>query len=173
MRTVQDEMAEAILQTSTLVARWAAGFDDSNRVTQAPGLPNHAAWNLGHLALTMHRVAEKFDGVPPPGSDFTAGTRGDASRFGLESVSFGSAPSSDSAAYPSWHRCTEIFHGACERLAAAFRHADNTTLEKHVQWGQAQVSLGSLAARMVFHNGFHAGQIADLRRATGMKSIFG
>jgi hypothetical protein len=27
-------------------------------------------------------------------------------------------------------------------------------------------------ARMVFHNGFHTGQIADMRRALGFKGVF-
>jgi hypothetical protein len=30
----------------------------------------------------------------------------------------------------------------------------------------------TLASRMVFHNGTHCGQVADLRRALGIGSIF-
>jgi hypothetical protein len=33
--------------------------------------------------------------------------------------------------------------------------------------------MSNLAVRMVFHTGTHAGQLADLRRALGLGSIFG
>jgi hypothetical protein len=40
------------------------------------------------------------------------------------------------------------------------------------QWGKSQVPLWSMASRMIFHNGTHCGQLADLRRALGLGSIF-
>jgi hypothetical protein len=45
-------------------------------------------------------------------------------------------------------------------------------LTRQVAWGSGQTSVASLLTRMVFHNGMHCGQIADLRRALEMKSIF-
>src|SRR5256885_8582910 len=45
----------------------------SNHTAQPPGLPNHLAWSLGHLALAMHRAAERIDGAPVPGGDFAPG----------------------------------------------------------------------------------------------------
>lgn len=179
----RDVIAESILSTQQLLGRYLAGFDDTNHTRQAPKLPNHVAWNLGHLALTMHRVAERFDGRPVPDGDFIIGDltkppadphgpRGDKGRFHTETVAFGSVPSEDPARYPTMARCTEIFHDACDRLAAAVRAADEASLDRTVKWGAGEAPLWTVAMRMVYHNGTHSGEIADLRRALGFKSIF-
>ena len=62
MSQVAKTLAEGVVTSRTLVARYFPGFTDSNHTKQAPGLPNHFAWQMGHLALTMYRIAEKFDG---------------------------------------------------------------------------------------------------------------
>jgi hypothetical protein len=140
-------------------------------------LPNHVAWNLGHIALTMHRVADKIDGQGLPASDFAVGpgAAGDSQRFSSESVAFGSMPTGDSMAYPSYARCIAIFEGACDRLAAAASGATDAQLAAETPWGGPGMTtpVHLLVARMAFHNGMHCGQIADLRRALGMGSIFG
>lgn len=63
-----------------------------------------------------------MDGLPLPAADFIEkSARGDATRFGTESVAFGSTPIADAAAYPSLERCTAVFDAACGRLCAAVR----------------------------------------------------
>lgn len=167
-------IAEGVMNSSTLLKRFIPGFTDENHTRQAPGLPNHVAWNLGHLALTMHRVADKIDGKGIPAADFIEGTdKGDAQRFGTESVSFKSVPTDDKARYPGMARCVAIFDAACERLAAGFRNADEATLEKTAPWGAVQVPLWGLGLRMAFHNGVHCGQITDIRRAIGLPGVLG
>lgn len=168
----QSLLSDSVLGCKHLVGRYIAGFTDENHTRQMPGLPNHLAWSLGHLALTMHRVAEKLDGKPFPPSDLIPGATGDKSRFGVESVAFGSAPTADVSAYPTLSRCTTIFEAACDRLAAAAKTASDAQLQTTAKWGQGEATLATLVARMVFHNGTHTGQIADLRRALGFKSIF-
>jgi uncharacterized protein YbjT (DUF2867 family) len=66
-------LADAVETSRVLLARYFPGFTDANRTSQAPGLPNHFAWCLGHLALTMHRVAGMIDGGPLPGDAFVEG----------------------------------------------------------------------------------------------------
>ena len=172
MRT-QDAIADFIDATKAGVARYLAGFDDSNHTRQAPHLPNHLAWCLGHCALTMHRAIEKFGAGPIPETDFIIGAqRGDRERFGTESVAFGSTPTSDAGAYPSFARCVAIFNAASDRLARTSREASDGKLRETTAWGPGQVPLYLLAMRMCTHNGTHTGQIADLRRALGFKSIF-
>lgn len=169
----QDAVADGIASTKQLLARYVAGFDDQTATAQKPGLPNHVCWSLGHLALTMYRVAEKFDGRPAPASDIEMGPRsGSPGAFASESVSFGSAPAADPAGYPSLARSIEIYSAACDRLASAVRSASDEKFAEPTPWGNTHISLGLLAARMIFHNGMHTGQIADLRRAMGFKSIF-
>lgn len=177
----QDLLAEGVLNTRVLASRYLVGFDESHRTKQAPGLPNHVVWNLGHLALTMHRAADRLDGLegsgPVPAADFIeGGTKsggGDATRFASESVAFGSVPVDAPAEYPSLARAIEIFGNACERLARSCRALSDEALQLQAPWGMNQtMPRFQLAMRMAFHNGFHVGQIADLRRAFGFKSIF-
>ncbi|CAN5667206.1 hypothetical protein BH09PLA1_BH09PLA1_17540 [soil metagenome] len=168
-------LAEMLRQSRDLLHRYLRGFDETNRTRQATGLPNHLAWTLGHLAITMHRCAERIDARPLPQGDFVTGDGrgGDGNRFDTEAVCFGSTPTYDVAIYPSWPRCMEIFDSAIERLARAISEADDAKLDSKTKWGNGETPLYALSGRMVFHNGTHCGQIADLRRALGMGSIFG
>jgi hypothetical protein len=173
--TRQDLLAETVLESRALLIRYLRGFGDSNRTRQAANLPNHAAWTLGHLAHVVNRCAEKFDGRGLPESDFVHGDgrSGDARRFDTESVAFNSRPLDDPSLYPTWDRCVQIFDNAIDRLANAIRAADATKLDSTTRWGAAEVAMTALPVRMAFHNGTHCGQLADLRRALGMGSIFG
>jgi hypothetical protein len=154
--------------------RYAKGFDDSNHVKQVENVPNHFAWTLGHLALVLNRVAERIDGKPIPETDFVKadGFGGGAGKFDTESVSMNSSPKPDATLYPSAARCVEIFSASVDRCAAAFENASDVQLDALTKWGQTEVPLWTTGLRMVFHNGNHAGQLADLRRGLKMGSIF-
>jgi len=174
--TTRGDMLAAIVESNKeLVTRFLPGFDDASALRQTPTLPNHVVWCLGHLALTMHRIAERLDARPLPAADFVAGTGVSGSRergiFDTQSVSVGSTPRADAAIYPSLDRATQILRNACDRLAAACRTASDEALDAPQQWGAASLPLWLLVARAVFHNGIHTGQITDLRRAMGMESI--
>lgn len=172
MSSAQEHIARGVESTKQLLARYLKGFTDDNRLAQAPSLPNHVAWSLGHLAHTMHRVAEHFDAKPlPPDLFIVDAHKGDARRFGTEGVCFGSSPSTDPEAFPPLSRCLEAYEGACDRLASAVRGASDADFEREVPWGAGTQTLGMLCFRMVFHNGMHTGQIADLRRALQLGSI--
>lgn len=167
----QDLLAESVLMSKPLVLRFLAGFDDTNATRQAPSLPNHAVWCLGHLALTMHRVAEKLGGGPLPADAFVTGGKGDARRFATESVSFNSEPTDAPASYPTLARSVEIFEKACDHLAATTRAATDAALDAPSPWGAATVPVWTLVLRMAFHNGVHTGQLTDLRRGLGFKRV--
>lgn len=165
-------LAEGVRSTRELAARFHPGFTDANRTRQAPGLPNHFAWNLGHLALTLNRVAAHLDGAPLPADHFIENAAaGDARRFGTESVSFASEPKDAPGDYPTLARCVEIFDAAIERLARAAEKASRDSLDRLVPWGAAQIPLRTMISRMIFHNGVHVGQITDLRRALGFDRV--
>ena len=171
--TRSQTLAAMIRESHSLFCRYLVGFDSTNCLSQVPHLPNHLTWTLGHLAITMYRAATKLDGVEPPQSVFIDGVVGDSLRFGIESVAFGSRPKADPSIYPPFERSVQIFADAVDRVTSAFERADDATLEKQIAWGKTLTPAWTLAARMTFHNGTHCGQIADLRRALGMKSIFG
>ena len=170
--TNQQLLAESVRESKAWLTRYLKGFDDTNYTKQAPGLPNHVAWTLGHLALTLNRIAERIDGRPISESDFVTGAGG-RERFDTEAVSFGSKPVDDPSRYPGYARCVAIFENAIERCASAVQNADDATMAKSSKWGKGEVATWSLPARMVFHNGTHTGQIVDLRRALGLGNILG
>jgi hypothetical protein len=97
---------------------------------------------------------------------------GPSGRFDTESVCFGSTPPADPAAFPPLVRCIAVFDQAAQRLADHVLRLEEEMLDAPIAWGNAQISGAAALTRMVFHNGTHTGQIADLRRALGMKSIF-
>jgi hypothetical protein len=167
-------LAGAVRESKALISRYFKRFDDTNHTVQAEHLPNHFAWTLGHLALTLNRTAERFDGKTLPDTHFLTGDgrSGTRDRFDTESVCFGSHPVADPAVYPARDRCVAIFEAAIERLACAIERSDDAQLDTATQWANHTVPLWSMAVRMVFHNGTHCGQLADLRRALGLGSIF-
>lgn len=185
MENTREVLAAGVLQSQDLLKRYLAGFDDKTLVAQPPGLPNHLAWTLGHLAVTMGRAMEKLgaksdDALPPEqfvtGDDRARegeGRGGPLGRFDTQSVSFGSKPVNDPTLYPDLARSIAIFDSACERLAEFVRSCPNEALARSVAWGGGTTLGWQLVQRMAFHNGVHTGQIADLRRALSMKSIFG
>jgi hypothetical protein len=185
-----DTIAEAILASRVLFHRYLVGFDDTNHTRQGMDMPNHVAWCLGHCALTLHRGIERIDREPLPEGDFfsppadlvgkTPGpqiSRGNGAvaaptRYDTETVAFQSVPTDNPGLYPRFGRCVEIFDGACNRYAHVVRALPEERLDTMIQWGQIQIPIWASGLRLAFHNGQHCGQISDLRRAMGMKSIF-
>ncbi len=177
-------LAESVLNCKVLTGRYLPGFNDVTCVRGTPDLPNHVAWCLGHCALTMHRVADLVSGasesglpakdfIEKPAADGTKGSR-DKGVFDAESVAFGSTVEERHDRYPKLERCVEVFNSACDRLAAVVRAMPDAALDKAHPWGAGgEFPAWALVSRMVFHNGFHTGQMADLRRALGFKRLFG
>jgi len=172
--TRQEILANAVTESRDLLRRYLKGFDDTDHTKQASNLPNHVAWTLGQLALILNRVSGKLDGHPLPVDRFVKGdgSAGNRERFDTESIAFNSKPIGDPSRYPAWPRCVQIFDAAIDRLANALRQANDQQLDSATRWGAGETTIGNLATRMVFHNGTHAGQLADLRRALNMGSIF-
>ncbi len=171
--TRQQMLAEFVLSTKPFFVRFLDSFNDSTRTLQAENLPNHVVWTLGHCALTMNRVAERFDNNPLPETAFIIGdgTNGDPSRFDTESVCFDSTPQADPENYPTLERATAIFEAACDRLSEAVRNTNDAKLDEMMSFHGSEISLQALIMRVCFHNGAHAGQIIDLRRALSMQRV--
>ncbi len=167
-------LAQAVLNSGVLLKRYLTGFNNSNRCFVTIDLPNHPAWTLGHLALTMIRAGEKLGGPAPSPDHFVTadGKGGDDQRFDTESVAFGSTPSLDPTHFPNFDRCVEIFDHTSDSLVQTIRKADDEALARDVRWGSTTIPGWSVALRMAFHNGTHSGQLADLRRSLRFESIF-
>ena len=171
--TRQEMLSEYVLSTKPLFVRFLDGFDDSTRTFQGENLPNHVAWTLGHCALTMNRAAERFDDKPLPETDFIMGdgTNGEASRFDTESVCFDSTPMPDPSNYPTLQRAKGIYEAACDRFAEAVRNTTDQKLDEMSPFHGSELPLYTMIMRVCFHNGAHAGQIIDLRRALSMPRV--
>ena len=166
-------LASLVRESAPLTLRFFEGFDDRNGLEQPPHLPNHARWSLGHLAFTMARLAERLGAPPPDASDFVPGDRGDARAFGIESMAFGSTPTPDDDRYPGMGRATEIFDHAIERLASTVEGLDDEHLQREHPWGAASMPAWKLVIRVALHNGTHAGQMTDTRRALDLGRVIG
>jgi hypothetical protein len=161
-----------------MLTRYLADFTEDSRAAQAPGLPNHAIWTLGHLALYMHRAANRIaecDRRPLPDSDFFTGdgSGGEHARYDTESICFGSTPTDDVEVYPNLDRGQQVFIYAAEVLAATIREAGDDGMDRMTSWGRGRtpLSVADLVRHMIFHNATHIGQIVDLRRALSMPPI--
>lgn len=169
----QDILADAISSSKELFERFLPGFTEENRTRGSELLPNHVIWTLGHISLFMNHLAGMIDGRPLPESDFVQGdgTAGGAERYDTEAIGFGSQPMDDGARYPTLARGRAIHAAAIERLAAAVRGAHARTLSKRIDWAGTKIPLWNLVGRLMFHSGFHAGELADLRRALGFERV--
>jgi hypothetical protein len=165
-----ETLIAAVETSRETVHRFLVGFDEVNRTRQAPGMPNHAAWTLGHLALTLHRCAERVDGVDLPAADFLTGDghAGTAERYDTESICFNSQPADEPDHYPALQCGAAIFNAACDRLIATVRGATDAQLDAEIQWFSGSMSMFDLLLRVTFHNALHAGQLVDLRRGLGL-----
>jgi hypothetical protein len=157
--TMSSELADGIESTRELLVRFLEGFDDTNAAAQSAGLPNHAIWVLGHLALTMHRAAEQVAGSTFPMA------------WDPEPFAFGSTPAAGRADHPPLAQMIDNYHRAFDLLVEAVRGAGDEGLSRTVHWGPKPIAARDLALRMVFHNGTHCGQLVDLRRALGLPPV--
>jgi hypothetical protein len=157
--SLSEQLADAIKSTEGLLTRFLEGFDDASATAQPAGLPNHAAWTLGHLALTMHRTAERVAATTFP------------LRWDPEPYAFGSSPTAARRDYPPLAEMIANYHRAFALLVEAVRGAGEEDLARPVQWGKSTITARDLALRMVFHNGTHCGQLVDLRRVLGLGPV--
>lgn len=172
-------LAHALDLSGPLLTRYLVGFSDANRTTQAPNLPNHAAWTLGHCAIAMHRLANRLSDTDLfPKADFLRAETFDPEHpgestgcFSIPSVVFGSTPIDRPALYPRLARAVEIFDAARARLVALVLSKYDDELERAYTWHSSTMTGADLVARITFHNGVHAGQLTDLRRALSLGPI--
>ncbi|MBG79222.1 MAG: hypothetical protein CMJ39_00755 [Phycisphaerae bacterium] len=168
-------LAHTVTYTEGLLTRFLDGFDDESRTSQAPGLPNHAIWLLGHCGFSMNRVAAEFDGEPVNGAFYLDGdgTGGDSARFDITSIRIGSTPASDPTLYPTLDRGLDCFKAAIQRLSTAAANQSSEWLDQELVMHGTRLTRGEQVIRLCFHNGYHAGQLGDLRRALGMPRVIG
>ena len=143
---------------------WALGLitdmQDAPLTTPTSQGGNHPLWVVGHI---VHSESNLLDGF----------ILGQPNRFpeweGL--FSMGSTPSNDASQYPTMDELLGKFE---EMRAASLAHLntlsdDDLDQPSHAppEYADFFGTVGACYAAMITHVGFHAGQVADARRAAG------
>lgn len=123
---------------------------------------NHAVWTLGHLATFYQWSASLIDGKEGGLPSSYQGL------FGWKSK-----PQPDAAIYPSYEEIRRHFEDAYDRflkLALALSDAEMLKPPAMDTGGYAKDKL-EVIEKAVWHEGWHAGQLAALRRALGIPPL--
>lgn len=139
---------------------------DSPFTLPTPNGGNHPLWLLGHI---VHSESNLFDVF----------VQGQSNRFPeLQNLfEMGSTPSTDPTIYPSMDDLLEKFESIRADVLAHLDTLTDSDLDNpsHApeEFGQGFSTVGGCFSAMIIHPSFHAGQVADARRAAGRPYLFG
>lgn len=125
---------------------------------------NHVLWNVGHLGVSNRWVRGQIDSSAPPGdADWRK-------RFAA-----GSTPVSDGAAYPPTADICAYYEREWDALLALLDQMSDAELAAPVSKDAAMLAKNKLGLFYfaAWHEGMHAGEIAAIRKALGLKAKFG
>lgn len=138
-------------------------FPTDKALHQPSPTDNHLIWALGHLALTdewIHSMLDpQFKSILPES---------------YKTLFYGSKCEGDPKKYPTLNEVRKNFDAAHESLMKTVKAASEQTLNKSVKevsGGFAEDGYDALF-KGVWHEGWHSGQIAGLRKSLNLKSIF-
>lgn len=124
----------------------------------------HALWQMGHLAMTYAWVENSLVGTKPEFPE-----RYNA-LFG-----FGSKPVDNPALYPSVAEVRSAMERGWERVAkitGAMKESDLAKAPAGDTGGMAK-DKGEMVRLLVWHEGWHQGQLSSLRKALGLPGVLG
>lgn len=132
-------------------------------VRPAPGKGNHALWTMGHLCAVEGAIQSSIAGRENPHQDLWA-------RFGP-----GTAPSSDGAG-PSFEELVNKFNDIRQETLAILDRIGDGGLDRPPSvippgFEEAMRTIGQTFMLITLHQMVHYGQIADCRRAAGLKPL--
>lgn len=146
-----------------VTAKFASGFADDQVTAQPAGCKNHVLWTLGHIAATNSWLGTLIDGGP----------------HGLPEsyqklFGYNSQPVNDPGAYPSFAEVRKAFDETFERLIGAAAALNDDQLAQPCTSDTSGFCSDKLDAvnKGAWHEGWHVGQLADLRRELGLPSGF-
>ncbi|MBX3317434.1 MAG: DinB family protein [Phycisphaeraceae bacterium] len=135
---------------------------DEHALSQLHGADNHAAWTLGHQALSRAWFASSISGVMPPIPETYSALFGGKSK-----------PSADPGMYPSLDELRANYSSSLHALIAAAESLTDADLDKpaHGDSGGWLTSRLDALLKAAWHEGWHGGQIATLRRGLGLPPL--
>jgi hypothetical protein len=160
-------MKDAILNSLALHMRTlrelVGDVDDAQMTRQPPGVPNHPAWTLGHIAFSFQGIGEELGLDPWLPEDWVA-------RFKT-----GSVPAAERQAYPTRQELLDTLADAEQRLRERLSGMDDAALRRPLPDEQAREILPTLGDAVlqviVGHTAAHLGQLAVWRRAMGLPEV--
>lgn len=135
---------------------------DAHALAQLHGADNHVAWTLGHQALSRAWFALSISGTMPPIPESYH------SLFGMKSK-----PSADPGMYPALDELRASYRASLDALLAAAEGLTDADLGKpaHGDSGGWLTTRLDAVLKAAWHEGWHGGQIATLRRGLGLPAL--
>jgi uncharacterized damage-inducible protein DinB len=157
------ELVGCLERTMAFMRQSVADLSDEDMVLQPPGVPNHAAWTLGHVIHSCQAMAGELGVQPWLPSEWE-------SQFG-----YGSSPADLVSQHPSKVALLAALDEAGRRLQTALSGMDEQALaeplpdeEVRELWPTKGHALLQVVAA---HTAYHAGQLAVWRRAIGRQPV--
>jgi hypothetical protein len=146
-----------------MINKFSEGFSPEQVVAQAGACPNHLLWTLGHLASSASWTHGMITGGGPIVPE------GYSALFGM-----GSKPIGDPALYPSFNEVREAYESSFRRLLDAVEQLDDEDLLEAPEQDSGGFISDKLDAlsKLAWHEGWHLGQLSDLRRGLGLPNVF-
>ena len=158
------ELVSCFERSAAFMKELVADLSDEEMVLQPPGVPNHAAWTLGHVIHSCQAIAGELGAQPWLPDDWD-------SQFGYGSLPGGVAASPHAGRAALVAALAE----ATERLRAALLATDPARLTEPLPDEKAREVLPTVGHALIqvvsAHTAFHAGQLAAWRRAIGRAPV--
>lgn len=133
-------------------------LSETEMVEQRLGVPNHAAWTIGHIIFSCQEIAVEL------------GTKRWLPESWESKYGYGSAPSSERLEYPSKQVLMKLFADSTSRLRAALLESDELFLSKRLSDDDFPTMTHLLLQVVIGHTSYHIGQLAVWRRAIGKET---
>jgi len=140
--------------------------EDDARAPAGPGLENHPAWTLGHLASAADMLAEDLGLEREAPAAWRA-------LFDRRGPGDPRVPDPDPARYPGLGSLLDELRRQHERVARRWRSLPDDALAAPLEWrfdGEFPTLAGTALFFAVTHEALHLGQVAAWRRARGLPS---
>lgn len=159
---VRDRCLDLLRFARDTMNKFIGGVPESQATAQPGGLPNHVLWTYGHLASTAAWAASLIKGsaidIPENYEKL----------FGMESK-----PIDDASQYPPLAEVKGHFDRTMADLMQAAKGLNDAQLAAPVEASGFAKDKADLLVKVAWHEGWHLGQIADLRRALGLPRALG
>lgn len=153
-----NELLHTFDATVKYIKASVADLSERQMVEQPAGVPNHAAWTLGHVIHSCQGIAVELGAEAWLPDDWEA------------TYGYGSTPCPDVRRCPRKDELLALLADGASRLRQALLATDETLLRRELPDETLPTMAHLLLQVVVAHTAYHAGQLAVWRRAIGKPS---